>query len=392
MLKNYICLILFILSLPMLSIFGQNPEGNTKPDEECTQPIVCPPKPYPYYFCNGKGKVIVSCSIDPNDNPDEWTKDEYNQPLRINLPICLVFEDSGPDLVKVSGCTETMCYEPRPVYRKSDMLSQLQQTQKRINCLCNKENDSFSCSIKVRFSEQRIDFKYPNTQLSTSSIKLYKTNDINVLNSDCSVNCENSEILLNNTEEFTLKSYRENNEYSQFYVIDDYFYSDPTLESFISLRAYNLIDVLNYELGSLLGLGIPRGVTSGDFNDCNYEGIFNGEPNSFKSKNMSDDDKCMIINKYCNPLSINEIVNLDNYNLYINDGQLNITFTNDKLINKVEIYSNTGNLVLSSNQDNLIQGYNNIKIDINNLIQGYYLITLYENNGNINTASFIYLK
>ena len=46
--------------------------------------------------------------------------------------------------------------------------------------------------------------------------------------------------------------------YSTFFVIDDYFYTDATISQFITIDAYNLLDVLNYELGSLLGLGVPR--------------------------------------------------------------------------------------------------------------------------------------
>lgn len=366
-------------------------EPSNKPLEECNKPLVCLPKPYLYYFCNGEGKIIVVCSSEPNSNTDPWTQDDFKKPVRINLPICLTFVDSGPEIISVEGCTENRCYTPRPVYRKSDMLSQLQQAQKRINCLCNKENDSCLCTVKVKFSSNDLDFQDPFSQPSSSSIKVFKRQADGIINSDCSLNCENLFLYLNDTEKYTRKSYNEDGVYSQFFVIDEYFYTDATLAQSVSLKAFNLLDILNYELGSFLGLGKPYG-TYPEFEDCKYDGIYDAQHNSLKSTFMSDDDKCMIINKYCNPTSVDKIITPFEYLTYVSNNKLQIIWTTIKNPRKIEIFSTNGQLVGVYDLRNIFVQQNYFEIDLQNFISGVYIITIYEENEQISFSNFILSK
>ena len=334
-----------------------------KPAEPCTKPASCPPSAYPY-------------------------------PVTIDLPICLTFIDSGPEIASVNGCSDGRCYPPYPSYRKSAMASQLQQAQNRINCLCDKENEPCNRSVKVKFSSNKNDFRYPSKNPSANSLSVFKKQMSGVINEDCSLNCDNLYIFLNQTEEFTMASNRPAGVYSTFFVIDDYFYTDATISQFITIDAYNLLDVLNYELGSLLGLGVPQGFKE-DFSSCSHDGIFDADynyPHSLKSTFMSEEDKCMVLKKYCDPTSLYDtntpfdyVINISNDNLYIKS-----PVTRDP--KKVEIYTIAGQLLISVDFKQYSKRGSDIVIDLNSCISGTYYIMIYETNHKMSFSNFILVK
>lgn len=367
-----------------------------KPAEECNKPKECPPKLYPYYFCNGD-KIVAICSTDPNINPNLEDYPEFNMPVKINLPICLTFVNSGPDTGIVNLCIPGRCVNGHLVYKKSDMQSQINQVMKRINCLCDKENEPCQCNIKVKFSNNRLDF-VDDYDPSSNMLKMWsKKNDPNILNpNDCSLNCENITIYLNNSDEFTGRGeYNPNNpkHLRKFFVIDDYFYSDLFINESTTISAYNMLDILNYEIGGLLGLGDPHTVL---IPPCEVEGLLYNEPKSGfdckKSTNMSDDDKCMIIKKYCSPTGIEDLKN--NNTIIVNNGNDLIIENIDIIypVSKIEIFNSNGNIVNILNSNSIKYESNKCIIDVNNLANGLYIIFIYDIKNNIKFAKYLLVK
>lgn len=106
--------ILFFVIISTCIIYSQESKQENKvvsgmattptPTKRCD-----PTQKFPYVFCNNKGGLIVLCTSDPNNATKDLTPEQLAdiarfhptyksfKPLKISMPICFEFDNSGPE-------------------------------------------------------------------------------------------------------------------------------------------------------------------------------------------------------------------------------------------------------------------------------------------------------
>lgn len=377
--KYFIVIITFIVAGNM-SLYSGN----------CGQSISCTDAAYPFRFCDDYGNIRTLCASDPFSHTDQFYP-EFYIPLKMNnnvQPICLQFDDSGPIEIGVKICGDQTCSSDL-VYEKKDFITDMKSAAYDWNCLCGKQDDDCGCTINVGFTEDPFKFEDPEEQPAANTVDQYPEKVIK----KCEIQCEDLNIYLNYTEEFTNKSNATKytgTDYElyyggNFFVTSGVANNWPAGLSGYKPDAYNLETVLMNQLGRIFGL-------SGDpyYGSCYSGGVMDDlrpEPEGAK-EDLSDDDKCMFVKLYCTTLPVEDDnydnSDIDHYN-YPNpfDTKTNIRFkvTNDLASHvTIRIFNNLGNIVCEVTDKYYDNGTHDIVFDSANLAAGIYYYTIKINN------------
>ncbi len=187
---------------------------------QCGSTLNCPiDKKYNYIFCNSTTNQIMSkCSVNPNAEIEPWSV------MKITLPVCLNFYDSGPSRVEM----QTMTGGYQDVFRKEYVQDELNKAAFSWNCLCGKENLPCSSKINVYFMYRPQDFP-PNP--SSTVARLSPVVSGNTCQSKVNKNCndqldQQTIIRINNCKEFTGTD-PSNSKKKKFFINDKYFDDNP---------------------------------------------------------------------------------------------------------------------------------------------------------------------
>jgi len=375
-------------------------------DETCGISVICPNNiAYPYIMCDPlTGKVKQCCITDPiNGQCTDSKNNVYGPARKASIPICLDFDNSGPtgDLYGYvcGGHGVFQCYSDI-IYKIADFNSNASGASYRWNCLCGKENetcDQTKCKIKVKFIDKnQNEFGNPvfsNSNIEPVGISLFTNNPPDAsqidLNDKCKPNCQNITMYLNNTPEFTGMTWVMGADGTtghyccgNFFFIDQYEDAGGNLAGCAHISAFDLKDILTYELGRILGLG--------DGEDCT---VTSSDPSSIMDKlpdgdgtrkNLSQNDKCMFTKLYCPDVVITNIENNEtpqnNIGFFPNptDKLINFTFNvdNETELVTIKIYNSLGIDIINPISKVYNKGKNIEKIDLTSGNTGIYFYTI----------------
>ncbi len=346
-------------------------------EPQCGEYLDCSNTETAHRYCDEDGKTITKCVQNPY-------KTEWGTPMRIpeaNKPICLKFDGSGPDLVLANSCT----VREKNAYCKSDFENDMNWALNEWLCLCGMEEEECQCEIDIKFSENKDNFKNPDTQTSTNTLYL---NPENVLNSNCEIDCSKLTILLNYTDEFCGEHKGKEGDY----VYDHFFVSDCGEETFEEKgirNCVNLKSVILYQLACIFGFGEL-------WNGPCYDGAgvmhssYSRAPDGYSKRPATPhistkNDKCTFMKLYCPELAatlVEDELQENRCEAYIFNGQVTLFFetkTYSRNVN-IELYSILGEKVVSRRENNLTAGEHSIAINSENLTPGIYFAKIESEN------------
>lgn len=363
--------------------------------EPCGVHSDCPEgKTYPYIMCRSSdGLIHIFCLNDPyTAEPCEFGGFIFDNVRKTNLPICIDFDNSGPDTVWGYVCgTKNQNHEKYYtdiIYTKADFINQSEQIADIWNCICGYQDEPCHCSIKVKFIDKnQNEFSDPETESLSNTLfenNPAKEGQIDENNKYENL-CSNIVIFLNHTEEFHRSQYiRDANGlsrvcYDKFYYIDSY--HNNHLSNTTYINAYNLNNIIAHELGKILGFGNGNDCTDYDNNSIMFSEIV-----ASTRKSLSQDDICMFKKLYCPELTeIREVYqNINETSIYPNPCR---TFVNlpvfakfENEIISVEITNSISETVFESSPKIYPCGDSKIEIDISNFPNGIYFYKIISQN------------
>ncbi len=121
--------------------------------QPCSRPANCPKK-YPYQFCTSNAEAVKVICTEDHHSPSH--KAAVYFPLTTRLPICFVYENTAndPTIEKWDGKNINNI----TIFSITEFLSDMTEICNEWNCLCNKQNTSEPCCVKIQFSENPQDF------------------------------------------------------------------------------------------------------------------------------------------------------------------------------------------------------------------------------------------
>ncbi|HRP03120.1 MAG TPA: hypothetical protein PLE30_10785 [Candidatus Kapabacteria bacterium] len=146
---------------------------------QCGSTLNCPiNKQYNYIFCNSATNQMMSkCSVNPKAEITPWSV------MKITLPVCLNFCDSGPSRVEMQIFTGGY----QDVFKKEYVQDELNKAAFSWNCLCGKENLPCSSKINVYFMDRPQDFlPNPNSTVARLSPVVSASTCQSRVNKNCS--------------------------------------------------------------------------------------------------------------------------------------------------------------------------------------------------------------
>jgi hypothetical protein len=372
-------------------------------------PVSCPEnQKYPYTYCDGNGHQVTLCTIDPNNPKGSMTNGDidavvgkigsnYNlKPFKINLPICLEFDNSGPVTSEGMFCGDngTNC-RIGEMYKKNDFINDMTRAQTDWNCICNKQNSPCGCTVKIGFSIYSKDFTSFRVESGSNNLEVSKniftTNyDKTLTNSNCEVDCSKIKINLNNTLEYTngvvIRSFESSSH-------TDNNWSTPTdnRSGASPSNSINLVHEIRYMIAKLVN------ANGGNENLFGNNGQFLSSsntncicPNSSKDitqldhqqntkPGISDCEKCMFQKLYCPPTSGIAQLDATNFSIAPNptNDKMKINFSSNKLNSDftIKITSSNGKIikVISGKTKSV---YDCISLNTSDIQSGDYFVEL----------------
>lgn len=223
--KYFVIIIIIILSFNIKTIVFA---------DDCGDVVNCPKKLRPYYFCNNNNQIMALCAYDPFGIPyDEWFP-KFKNVLKFNnnaLPLCLEFDNSGPDIIRGKICGNGQCHTG-DIYLKSDFIIDMKKAEQQWKCICGWDENDCGCTVKIGFVDvNQFQFSDPATQYSSNSVwnqffdntkdKEYFDPELcdgkhiypygPVTRNSCEINCNDIHIYLNNTKAYTKRDETEPN-------------------------------------------------------------------------------------------------------------------------------------------------------------------------------------
>ncbi len=386
-------------------IFGslQLAYTQTEPSEPCGQPINCEKKERPYGFCNGEGHIAYLCAEDPFSFDGGMEYEGFDKVLKLSddaIPLCLEFDNTGPDEVIATVCGNGECHKNTTVYYKSDFIDDMNAAVEKWKCPCGWGEDDCGCTINIGFvDENDNEFKDPKNDHATTSLEnqltdcdynwmpAHKIGESGPLNyANCEISCNQMNIYLNNTQEYTQPrednpNYYEGGFYASKSVIDNW--PSEWVEKGIS-PGTNLRNVIAKKLGRLYGL-----IVEPDYGENCREpgGIMQHTYGNLEYRDLNSDDKCAIMTLYCPelvPVTERLIQNSIELEVIPNPsvGAAKLRILSDKNYNDASlfIFNNNGKTLSSLKLKSLKIGENIITVNNKGLTNGtyYYIIDLGE--------------
>jgi Secretion system C-terminal sorting domain/Matrixin len=353
--------------------------------QPCGQPTNCPNKEYSYtVYSPSEGKLVQKCLRDPQSSSDPVMKAE--------LPICLIFETSAPEIVSVGNASNGNILE---VYRRSDIGQDELNAEDAWNCLCNTMPPPCACEIKYKFSDDINDFA-PTPEKTVGRAQM----SVSASRSKCQTYCEGSSspsiICLNNTKEWTGSESHVGLKSDKFFVNDSYLLNDPNYLNGLppDTKVFNISDIITHELGHLLGLDHHTMISGGsEVKKCAEEsdGLMNATTAGNNAKtSLSNDDICMFKKLYCPTLvGVNDFEDdPDENNAKARPNPLNtyttLSFETFDLVSDVSIflYNSQGQFIKEVFSGKRGLGTHEIQINASDLNLGIYFCRIIINNKN----------
>jgi hypothetical protein len=374
--KNYyekFCFLFFILSFS--NIFADN----------CSDPALnCFNETSPYKYCyeeDGKHYIITYCVKDPLNPLDDGFHSGIFTPVKFaNMPVCVEFINSGPDVVKTKICNNSICISDQVIYHKTAVENDIKYANNLWRCLCYQpttESSVCNCTIKVVFVDENTDlFRNAKVDFSSNSTDFWK--DSEIINNDCKISCNDIYIYLNNTVELTGRDpINATSSYYQFFtssdiVIPEGYYPDGSK----SIRG-----AIARELGKIFGFGSEQRPENGQ---CQFPANENErimyEEKNYRFDHLSDKDKCMFKKLYCPTTlgGINEEVKND-----FKDLQSLLKFENQ--FDKIIVYDLLGKKTIDQDFGNFNYSNINKAFDFNR----FSIVFIYNDNLLIKTIKII---
>ncbi|MFZ1571947.1 MAG: T9SS type A sorting domain-containing protein [Chlorobiota bacterium] len=421
---------------------AQNMQTDTCPKNPCNKPTGCPDKKYPYHFdCFiSSGQTIVNDFETCISNPHAFITQNGTKimPARIKLPLCAEFDKDT--LYNTNNPQEKM-YDTFCLYPKHKKVVAVNDTAivkdtvcifdiKKIhcdlavvldewNCLCDKQNDSCKCKLKIRFSNRPEDFL---GEPLSRVLGINRTKEAGINKDDsCRGRCPTETgIFINFSKGVTDRSDTVN----IFYYNGES--SDSTMQSNLQklrsgiggqTKAVSMRDLLEHELGHTLlrmeyvdstGRGTTHYYERDSLGnkilsrcDSTIDGIMRGGGGGGNAnrEGLSQDDKCMFMKLYCQS-GISEVefsssdANRSTIIAYPNptNYSLHIKFRTNRAQNvKVFLIDVKGKKI----EDDLIKQFETgeqlFTIDASSFNNGKYFCTI-EHDGITETISFVIQK
>lgn len=371
--KNYNLKLVFIIYIFTLSnVFADN----------CSDPALnCFNFSHPFKYCyveSGVHSIITYCARDPY-NPVKTSdfQGDFTILKFMNMPVCVEFVNSGPDVVLSNICNNGVC-KNGVIYHKTVVNNDIKYSNNLWRCLCyqsTNESSLCNCTIKIKFVDKNInEFNNPKLDVSSNTSDFIK--DSEITNNDCKISCDNLNIYLNNTEDFTLRSSQDH--YYQFYSTSDIIYTD----GFHPSGSRSIIGTITRESGKIFGFGSNQRPENGQ---CQYPPIKNErimyEGENWDFNHLSDLDKCMFKKLYC-PTTLG-VIEDNNIKDEYKDLQL---FLNYELqFDKIIIYDLLGNKTIYQDLENFNYNDINKSYDINR----FSIVCIFKDNLLINTIKVL---
>lgn len=208
--------------------------------QTCGSTVYCPPGiKYPFYICDFNSpvpKIPVICAEDPYNIPGFQGYGKDYAIRRISLPICF-------DIDLTTIPEEVAMPLNNVVFSKNKAVEEINRAAFSWNCICGKENEPCSCSIKVKFSDLEEDFQFDGKLAYAKTKATFPA---------CNIKCGESFIIFNNTTSFRKDAAGNVN---RFFINDD-FITTSTISKVYSdgySKVYNFFDVMLHEAGHILG-------------------------------------------------------------------------------------------------------------------------------------------
>lgn len=365
--------------------------------QPCGEHIDCETWKRPYGFCNGKGQIAYLCAEDPYNFNGRLFYEEFTIPLKMNsnaLPLCLEFDNSGPDSVISQICGKRHCFTGI-IYRKSDFLTDMNEAVNSWKCVCGWDENDCGCTVHIGFVDNNnAEFKDPekefasntlDNQLSLGTIPgSFEINGNTPLNKDnCEISCSNIHIYLNNTEKFTGRTaeypnYSPNHFFVSASICDSW--TPDLYEGAIPGYSENLRNLITKQLGILYGMNSE---IAGYVEECYRTGVMDNTNEPIIYDEMSKGDKCAFMALYCPglmPVYDNCKTSNNNLNIYPNPSENSVTIkikSTDNIFNtKLLLINNLGVVVKEIDIYEICEGENLIRIDNEGILPGTYTYTL----------------
>ena len=242
--KNYLKLIIVL-------IFIFNFVNNIYVAKADCSPKNCPSnQKYPMKICHPPGGAGLPWKIECLTAVEINSSNFNFIPAIPNLPICLEFDEStfqGSNFVEVKGIY---------VFDIESAKADLEFAAWRWNCICPEQSKGpCQCKIKVIFSGADCDFAYieKNTLAHVFNKIEYEMDGTSNMES-CYINCENSHITINNSNDFMYGKSKpsQTDRPTTFFVTDDYAHNINAVNANNGI-VYSFAEVIMHEIGHLLG-------------------------------------------------------------------------------------------------------------------------------------------
>lgn len=274
--------------------------------EDCGITTNCPSMKYAYHLCNTTtNETIVECIEDLSQLPSGYTV------LTLPLPICVIWEydENMPSEYTIGNETH---YNAK-VFKNQYSVIECMETPYIWNCLCGRQNDPCTCTLKVKLSDDYEDFTDEWWERDVAETIAAAR----IPWSNCEINCKSSEINFNNTVEFTGAAPESEYKYRNFFINDEYMqtpgYLDRRELERFNYKVYNFKEILLHEIGHFLGLEhhtyvdreTKTEISLCDNGDYEVRGLMNACARDYHGKyqGVNDDDICQFKRLHCPDLT-----------------------------------------------------------------------------------------